>query len=384
MEIIGNIVKDFFEWLQRNPYLGVLIILSSIIANFIAINDSFSQRRKSKEEKKLYEEIKTRLSQYEYLFGEIEVDKKFKKSISEKKEQLEEVSKDVEEQRKIKDEIEQEKQQVLKEKEQELRSLEDRLKQVVATAQNEALRQTIERRLLVIQQELSEIQELKEQYVLTDTQLDIPENIKANLTQTLREFLPENKARFPQSFIFQTVVLLTLVLLLPWPLDNVVLLISAFTLFSLILQAVILFNNDRLEMIVLKNYKWIVGITLYSLWKGVIDWLLNTFQIDTLFSMTYSMLASLSVKYSPHFVNIPSGGSDAVFTNSYVIGNQFLSYFYAILSMIFRYGGYILPLLVTISHYRKVIKPIKDRVNEVELNVEQNKNLEPTKVSVGD
>ena len=43
-----------------------------------------------------------------------------------------------------------------------------------------------------------------------------------------------------------------------------------------------------------------------------------------------------------------------------------------------------MPLLVTISHYRKVIKPIKDRVNEVELNVEQNKNLEPTKVSVGD
>jgi hypothetical protein len=174
--------------------------------------------------------------------------------------------------------LEEERKKLLAQKVQDIKHFEERLQQVVATAQNEALREVIKKRLEMLKHEFEEINNLKSEYEITDSELDLPEDVKADLKISFRELVPPKKEDFPQPYLLQMFFLTLIIFLLPFPVDTFILLLSIVPIFFFVIDGVKYLKNEKLMWSFKNGYRILLFITLYTLWVGIFSWIHSILQ----------------------------------------------------------------------------------------------------------
>lgn len=388
-------LKPITDWLESDP----MYILISAIANIggavtiiIALATARKARKEQREERKFKEEqlklnreINAQLSQYKELFGDLEINSQLKQLIVQREnsikaadEQLSRLDLSIDERneilaRKQEDiqQLENEKNRILSQREDDLKIFQERLNLIIATAQNEALRETIKKRLEVLQRELSEIEMLKKDYELADSRLELPNDVKNSLLESLQDFVPPRKEHISQPHLFRVFFLALLVFLLPYPVDYIVLIVASVPLLLFVLDSIQYMENSRIQLFAIKGYKILTFITLYALWVSVISWLkdlVNPF-INQIFSnLEYSI-------YNSQYSQFGGGSDNSSFYQQ--ISPSITIEMINVLRFIVRIAPYILALLVSGLDYFRVIKPISKKVVEIRDQLKPGSNVAP-------
>jgi len=354
----------------------------AVVVNFLTVLWWFKERRQKRGEQalkeqqiKLNHEISEKLSRYQELFGELDINKQLKQLLVERQARINEADKalsqlnlTLEERNQLlaerKDAIErldEEQKKILAEKQDDLKRLEERLKQVVATAQNEALRETIKKRLQILEREINEVEALKAEYDLTDETLDLPTEVKANLKQSLHKFVPLKQELSSQAHLLQIALLAIFVFLLPYPLDRLVLLISAIPLFLFVIDLIRQLNHHRLQWLTLKSYRVVIFLTLYVLWFSIISWIKGLLSPFTSEALAY---AEQTLKHYNLTSILPAGGSDdpAIAIPPSTSTPPAVNTWMRTIQLAVDIAPYILSLITASLDYFRVVKPVRAKI----------------------
>lgn len=387
-------LEPVIDWAGHNPIYALIAILTTIGEFIGLVVAAFSLRRSRRTEReerafkeeqiKLNREISNKLSRYEELFGDLDISRQLKQLCAEREARIAKADRtlgqlnlSIEERERIKaqreddlKQLEEEKKAFLAQKEEDVRQIEERLKQVVATAQNEALRETIKKRLQVLERELSEIEALKQEYTITDEDLDLPKDVKDNLKQSLRELVPQKQEILPQPYVLQIFFLTLLVFLLPYPIDTLVLLISAVPVFMFVIDAIKYLKDERLNWVLRKGYKPLVFLTLYALWVSVLSWLMNILApfIDQAYEYIYRVLGT------PQDPPLVTGLTDDLGVGLYSAYSAMLLALIRLAKFGLDVAPYVLPVLLSAVNYFRIRKPISEKIERTLTTTEIHKD----------
>lgn len=390
-----NWLKPATDLVQQKPLYALISILANIIqvgAFLYAILTLRRSNKREKEERELKEQqlqvnrkIEEQLSIYQEMFKKTKIAAKIEEELEESlttiqekirisDEEIKRQDISIQEREKLKAEkelaikqLEEERKKLLAQKTQDIRHFEERLKQVVATAQNEALREIIKKRLEAIEREVSEIENLKSEYQLKDKELNLPDEVKTDLQESFRNFVPVKKKAdgLPQSYLLQIVILVLLVYLLPSPVDTIILLISLVPLFAILVDLVKQLKNERLNWRFQRSYKILLFLSLYALWFSLFAWLYSI--LKPFVNQAYAYISN--VLSSPQdTIPVPiSGGSSDSF--SYTTTNPYSEIFILWINIVktaLDLSPYVLPFLFSIIDYVRKLKPIKQKILDLQ------------------
>lgn len=398
-------LKPATDWIQGKPLYALVSILANVIqvGAFIFTVFTLRQSRKKEREEKILKEqqiqtnkaIQEQLSLYEEMFKKtkiaVKLEEELEANLSSIREKIQKAELEIEnqnlsiqERERIKNEkeeaikqLEEERNKILAQKMQDIKHFEERLQKIVATAQNEALREVIKKRLEMLQRELNEINELKTQYQVKDDELDLPEDVKADLKTSFRELVPAPKEDFPQSYLMQMVLIILLMFILPFPADNFILIVAIVPIYFLIIDAVKYLKFEKITWSLQKGYKLLLFITLYALWLGIFSWLHNLLQ--PFISQAYEFIAKvIGVSTTASNATPPVTGctDDSYPCLSNVVPSTSYSIYFVLLIKMAKIAldiaPYGLPLITSLSGYFSAIKPIRRKIVELEKVNEQN------------
>lgn len=264
--IIDFIINALDTFLKENPYAGAILAIVSIVANFIQIYEWTRQKRIAKQEATERALLVKELQTYRYLFDKADLHKQVDNILQSQQKTVDEKSKEIESL-----------ELAVAQRKDELSGLESRLEQLVLSARNEVVREEIEQRLASVRRELSAIQTLKDEYDISDTKLELPDDVKLQLQELIAKFKTES-SDIPRSFVIKVGLLLAIILLLPFPIDTIVLLIISSMLFEIVTDTLYLFRNQKLIELLNKHYRFAVFVSLFALWASVLNWLGNIFE----------------------------------------------------------------------------------------------------------
>lgn len=382
LQTVEKWLREMIRWFDENPiYLFFAALwpvgeLIALVRSEMSLRKSKRQEREERalkeEQMNLNREISDKLSRYEELFGDLDINRQLKQLLAEREtkiqeadQALEQLDLSIDERERIKAQreddlrsLEEEKRAFLAQKEEDIRKVEARLQQVVATAQNEALRETIKKRLLGLERELSEIEALKQEYALTDDALDLPQDVKDSLKQSLYELVPQRQEILPQPYVIQVFFLVLLILVLPNPIDNLILIISVVPIFIFVVDAVKYLKSERLNGTFIKWYRILTFLTLYTLSLGIFTWL--RYILDPLLDRLYETInQALHMAQGSQFVtglsdDIVAWFQPTVWTASVV--------WIKLAKFGLDIAQYILAFVFSIVDYSRVIKPISKKV----------------------
>jgi hypothetical protein len=388
---IWQAIRDFAmslaDWFDQNP-IYALVAIAATIGEFIGLvltipslrrsrRRELEEQRLKEEQIRLNEEISDKLSYYEELFNEIDVNRQLKHRIAQRKaritkadNELRRLDLSIEERERLRaekekalEQLEEEEKKLLEQKERDITRVEKRLKQVVATAQNEALRETIKKRLEMLERELSEIEDLKQAYNIEDENLDLPSEVKEDLKNSLHELVPERQEFLPRPYVIQIFFLALLVFLLPHPIDNVVLVMFAVPVFAFVVDAAKHLKNDRLNSLISKWADLLAILTLYALWIGILAWLRRL--VDPFLDEAYEYISQALASPEPQQVApLVTGLSEDPITREYPV---YLAASKELLRLA-RFGlntaHYFIAVALSMMSYLRVKKPLRRKITE--------------------
>jgi hypothetical protein len=387
-----NWLKPATDLVQAKPLYALLSILANIIqvgAFVYTVMTLRQSRKKEKEERALKEKqiqsnskVEEQLFVYEEMFRKTKIAAKLEEelegeiSVIREKIQKADIEIDqrnlsIQERERIQSEkdqaikqLEDERKKLLAQKVQDIKHFEERLQQVVAAAQNEALREVIKKRLEMLKRELDEINKLKAEYEVTDISLDLPEDVKSDLKTSFRELVPPKKEDFPQSYLLQMFFLILIIFFLPSPVDTFILLILLVPIFFLVIDGVKYLKNEKLTRSFKLGYRLILFITLYSLWVGIFSWIHSILQ--PFITQAYDFI--VKAINSPQSSTFVTGCTDDFFNclksaQTYAI--PFVLWMKAA-KIALDIAPFALPLFTAILGYLGAIKPIRKKILEIE------------------
>lgn len=385
------------DWIQGKPLYALVSILANIIqvgAFIFAVITLRQSRKKEREEKTLREQqlqtnkaIQEQLSIYEEMFKKTKIAVKLeeelegnlvgiREKIQKAELEIENQNLSIQERERIKNEkeeairqLEDERKKILAQKLQDIKHFEERLQNIVATAQNEALREVIKKRLEMLQRELNEINELKTQYQVKDDELDLPEDVKEDLKTSFRELIPAPKEDFPQSYLMQMVLIVLMIFILPFPADYFILIVAIVPIYLLVIEAVKYLKNEKITWSLQKGYKLLLFVTLYALWFGIFSWLHGLLQ--PFIDQAYEFIATVFNVSATASNTIPTTGcTDDSYSCLPSASSMSYSIYFILLMKISKIAldmaPYGLPLLFSAIGYVRAIKPIREKMLEFE------------------
>ena len=237
---INDIISQILIFINSNPPLVLALFVLSLIANLIQVGTSFRDRKKLKSEEVERHKLAEMVNSYEDVL-------KIAKETVQDKTKLSQ----------LKDEI--------RESASEAMRLTQEISQIEKMAQRKLVSQAIEYNLGVLNRAYTEIKDLQAQYNnLGDLPNIAPESVKAIESQV--ELALRKPYEFPKEFVFRSALLVLFIMLLPWPVDTLLLpfLIRYFLL--AFFDAVWLFQNTKVQKTVIKYHSLIIFFAVFGVW----------------------------------------------------------------------------------------------------------------------
>ncbi|MBL8099689.1 MAG: hypothetical protein JNK81_10930 [Anaerolineales bacterium] len=268
---IQEILVKFAEFLNQNPSIVIAGFVLSLLANVIQVSTFLTERRNKNFEKAERERLTRLVDTYESVL-------KIAKETVEDKDKIEG----------LKSEIQQ--------KTSTATELSSRIQSLQKTAQKEIISQAIGYNLDLIENAYSEVQRLREQHNNLGDLPDLPKESQEVIRNEISVVI-QKPYTFPREFLFTSALLIIFLMLLPWPVDSLLLPFLLKQFLITFFEAVQLFPNENIKAAVFRFHKPLIFFASFGVWLNFLNVLLSF--VSPLFNGLIASLMSTT--------NIPIG-----------------------------------------------------------------------------
>lgn len=280
MELPESFLAKVIQFISSNPPFVLAMFILSFFANVIQVGTYIRDRQRLQRDEIERQQLTQLVNTYEDVL-------KIAKETVQDKDKLAELKKEI------------------RESTTEASRLAQEISLIEKTAQKKLVSQALEYNLGVLNQAYQEILDLQQQYKDIGELPNIsPENIKTIESQV--ELALHRPYEFPKEFVFRSVLLVLFIMLLPWPVDTLLLPFIVRYFVLTFFDSVWLFPNLSIKTIVIKHYSLIIFFAVFGVWFQFFN-AIGTFIIPVLNSMimTQYNLSEFSI-WNTILVSLPS------------------------------------------------------------------------------
>lgn len=264
----GDLLQLIADFISKNPSVIILVFIISFVANFIQVSTYLRDRRKLKHEEAEKQRLAKLVDTYE------DVLQIAKETVADKEKLLI-----------LKNEIQETSSKAME--------LSERVEYLQNIAQQKLVSQAIEYNLGVLEESYSEITRLRQQYRDLGELPDIPPSTR-NAIEGEVQLAIEKPYNLPREFLFTSILLVLLIILLPSPADAFFLPFLIRNIVIVIFDAIWLYPNRYVKNIFFRYYSQMILLAEIGVWWNFLRTIVSFFE-PFLYRLSYILEIGLPV-----------------------------------------------------------------------------------------
>jgi hypothetical protein len=241
----GDLLKQLAELISKNPPVVVAVFLLSLIANLIQIGTYIRDRRRLKYEEEERKRLTKLVDTYEDVLQIAKETVEDKGKLATLKTEIQETSSKAAE-------------------------LTAKIAVLQKAAQQKLVTQAIDYNLGILSEAYTEVARLREQYRKLGDLPDLPRDSRAAIESEV-EIAVKKPYTLPREFVFRSALLVLLLLLLPWPVDVLLLPFLVRYFILTFFDAIWLYPNRNVKNFVIRHYSLLIFLAEFGVWLGFLQ-----------------------------------------------------------------------------------------------------------------
>lgn len=243
MEILDHIIQI----INHNPFIFLSVFALSLIANALQVYTFVQDRQRLKEELVEKSRLLKLVDTYEYILNLAKQNIRTEKQLRDIEEKIAQKTNLIEE-------------------------MSERIGLLQRAAQRRLVAQALERELGVLLEAYNNINYLRREYQSLEDLPDIPPSERKGIEEQV-SIAVKRPYELPKSFVFKSALLVLIVLLLPWPVDNLFILAFLVVYIETFFEAIVIYGNPNLLEWTAKNANWLGLGSSIAAWLSVVDFM---------------------------------------------------------------------------------------------------------------